>query len=153
MFVYNDSCKFSLVWSVSSAMWKNRANLLCPNRNEAKWPIVDLKLALRIAPSAVEIDRYLGFVDILGSAKIADFIGLSRCWQNAVILHIHADNLPKKAQQSKSRQLSCSNASRCVSINKHTRWITAETKASSLIRLIKNHSKILKLLQFEIFNS
>jgi len=117
-------------------------------------------LALRIAPSAVEIDRYLGFVDILGSAKIADFIGLSRCWQNAVILHIHADNLPKKAQQSKSRQLSCSNASRCVSINKHTRWtmehasaVTAETKASSLIRLIKNHSKILKLLQFEIFNS
>jgi len=27
--------------------------------------------------------------------------------------------------------------------------VAAETKASSLIRLIKNHSKILKLMQFE----
>jgi len=30
--------------------------------------------------------------------------------------------------------------------------IAAETKAPSLIRLIQNHSKILKLLQFENFN-
>jgi len=34
---------------------------------------------------------------------------------------------------------------------KHASAITAATKASSLIRSIKNHSKILKLLQFEKF--
>ena len=85
-------------------------------------------------------------------------IGCSRCWQNAVIFLMHPDNLCKKAQRTKSRQLSCSNASRCVFINKQTRWIMkhasaveAKTKASSWIRLIKNHSKILKLLQFEQF--
>jgi len=33
----------------------------------------------------------------------------------------------------------------------HASAVTAETKASLLIRLIKNHSKILKLLQFEKF--
>ena len=75
---------------------------------------------------------------------------------NAVIFLTHGDNLHKKAQRTTSRQLSCSNASRCVLINKRTRWtmehasaVTAETNASSSIRLIKNHSKILKLLQFE----
>jgi len=31
--------------------------------------------------------------------------------------------------------------------------VAAKTKLSSLIRLIKNHSKILKLLQFENFNA
>jgi len=48
--------------------------------------------------------------------------------------------------------------SRSLFINKHTRWtmehasaVTAKTNASSLIRLIKNHSKVLKLLQFETF--
>jgi len=73
-------------------------------------------------------------------------IGLSRYWQHATIFLTHADNLCKKAQQSKSRQLSCSNARRCVFINKQTRWtmehlsaVTAKTKASSLIRLMKNH--------------
>jgi len=35
----------------------------------------------------------------------------------------------------------------------HTSAIAAKTKASSLITLIKYHSKILKLLQFENFNS
>jgi len=34
---------------------------------------------------------------------------------------------------------------------KYVSAIGVEMKASSLIRLIKNHSKILKLLQFEIF--
>jgi len=34
---------------------------------------------------------------------------------------------------------------------KHALVIAAETKASSLIRFIKNHSKILKLLQLEKF--
>jgi len=34
---------------------------------------------------------------------------------------------------------------------KHTLAVAAETKASSLIKLIKNHSKILKLLQFDKF--
>jgi len=77
--------------------------------------------------SRIEIDRYIslaeifGFADISVSAKTADFIGLSRCWQNAVILLTHPDNLLKKAQQSKSRQLSCSNVSRCVFVNKQTR--------------------------------
>jgi len=35
----------------------------------------------------------------------------------------------------------------------HASAAAAETKASSLIRFIKNHSKILKLLQFKKFNS
>jgi len=64
---------------------------------------------------------YLGFTDISVSAKTAEFIGLSRCWENAVIFLTHPDNLRKKAQRNKSRQLSCSNASRCVFINKQTR--------------------------------
>jgi len=33
----------------------------------------------------------------------------------------------------------------------HVSSVAAETKASPLIRSIKNHSKILKLLQFEKF--
>jgi len=33
----------------------------------------------------------------------------------------------------------------------HVSAVAAETDASSLIRLIKNHGKILKLLQFEKF--
>jgi len=108
------------------------------------------------------IGQYLGFADISVLAKTADFIGLSRCWQNAVIFLTHPDNLLKKAQQSKSRQLSFNNASRCVFMNKQTRQTKehssaiaakTKTKTSSLIRLIKNHSKILKLLQFENFSS
>jgi len=47
---------------------------------------------------------------------------VNRCWQNAVIFLMHADNLRKKAHQTKSWQLSCNNASRCVFINKQTRW-------------------------------
>jgi len=60
------------------------------------------------------IGRYLGFTEISVSAKTADIIGLSRCWQNAVIFSTHSDNLRKKAQRSKSRQLSYSTVSRCV---------------------------------------
>jgi len=41
-------------------------------------------------------------------------IGLSRCWQNAVIFLKHADNLRTKVHRTKSRQLSCSNANRCI---------------------------------------
>ena len=41
---------------------------------------------------------------------MANFIGLSRCRQNAVILLVYADNLHKKAQQSKLRELTCNNA-------------------------------------------
>ena len=81
----------------------------------------------------------LGFTDISLSANC---IGLIRCWQNAVIFLMHPENLHKKAHQSKSRQLSCSNASRCIFVNRQTRWnikhasaITAETKALSSIRL------------------
>jgi len=47
---------------------------------------------------------------------MADFIGLGRSWQNAVIFYTHPDNLRKKAQWTKSRQLSCSNADRCAFI-------------------------------------
>jgi len=112
----------------------------------------------------LEIDRYyrpiFGFCRYIGIGQSSRFIGLSRCWQNTVTYLTHSDNLLKKAQQSKSTQLFCSNASRCVCIIKQTRWtmelalaFAAKTKASSLIRLIKNHSKILKLLQFDNFNS
>jgi len=82
------------------------------------------------------IRQYLGLTDI--SAKMANFTSLSRCCQNSVIFLTHSDNLCKKAQWSKSRQLSCSNTSRCVFINKQKRWtmeptlaIAAKTKASS----------------------
>jgi len=75
------------------------------------------------------IGRYLGFTDISLSAKTADFIGLSRCWQDAVILLMHPDNLRKKAQQSKSRQFFCSNACRCVFINKQTKLTMEDTSA------------------------
>ena len=101
---------------------------------------------------------YLGFTDILVSAKTAYFMGFSRCWQNAVLFLMHADSLCKKAQWTMLRQLSCCNNSRCIFINKQTKWtmehassLTAKTKVSSLIRLIVNDSKILKLLQFEKF--
>jgi len=84
------------------------------------------------------IGRYLGFTDISISAKTTDFIGLSRCWQNAVIFLTHPDNLRNKAQWSNSRQLSYNNASRCGFTNKQTRLtmehasaVAAETKASS----------------------
>jgi len=104
-----------------------------------------------------DIDRYigladissqhLGLTDVLLLAKVAEIIGRSRCWENAVIFLTHADNLCKKAQQTKSRQLSCSNASRCVFINKQTRWtmehtsaVAAETKASSLTRIESAYS-------------
>jgi len=96
--------------------------------------------------------RYLGFTDISLSAKTANFIGLSRCWQNAVIFLTHPDNLRKKAQRSKSRQLSYSNASRCGFINKQTRLtiehasvVAAETKASlrSFINAWSYHVQVL----------
>jgi len=35
----------------------------------------------------------------------------------------------------------------------HVSVVAAKTTAPSLIRLIRNHSKILKLLEFENFNS
>jgi len=44
---------------------------------------------------------YLGFTNISVSATTADCIGLSSCWQNAVIFLMHADNLRKKAQRTK----------------------------------------------------
>ena len=65
-------------------------------------------------------------------------IGLNMSWQDAVIFLTHPDNLRKKAQRSKSRQLSYNNASRCGFMNKQTRLtmerasaVTTETKASS----------------------
>jgi len=64
------------------------------------------------------LGRYLGFTDISASAIMAKCIGLSRCCQNPIIFLMHPVNLHKKAQQSKSRQLSYSNASRCVFMHK-----------------------------------
>jgi len=65
-------------------------------------------------------------------------IGLNRSWQNAVIFHTHPDNSRKKAQRSKSKQLSYNNAIRCGFINKQTRLtmehasaVAAETNAST----------------------
>jgi len=77
--------------------------------------------------------QYLGFTNMLVSAKTAilsDFISPSRCWQKAVIFLTHPDNLHKKAQWTKSRQLFCSNDSSCIFIYKHRRWIIKHTLAS-----------------------
>jgi len=88
---------------------------------------------LCMAILTLEIDRYIGRY-----LSFTDIIDLNRSWQNAVIFYMHADNLRKKAQRSKSRQLSYSNASKCGFINKLTRLtmqcasaVTTETKASS----------------------
>jgi len=85
-----------------------------------EWKRLKLEIDRYIGRSRC-IGRYLGFTDILVSTKTADCVGLSRCWRNVVIFLTHADNLRKKAQRTKSRQLSYSNASRCVFINKQTR--------------------------------
>ena len=77
------------------------------------------------------IGRYLGFTDISVSAKTADIIGLNASWQNAVIFHTHPDNLRKKAQRSKSRQLSYNNGIRCGFINKQTR-LTVDKRNKSI---------------------
>jgi len=84
------------------------------------------------------IGRYLGFTDISVSAKTANIIGLNRSCQNAVIFLTYPDNLRKKAQWSKSRQLSYNNAIGCGFINKQTRLtmehasaVTTKTKAST----------------------
>jgi len=84
------------------------------------------------------IGRYLGFTDISVSPVLADIIGLNRSWQNTAIFLTHPDNLRKKVQRSKSKQLSYNNASRCGFINKQTRStmerasaVTTETNASS----------------------
>ena len=80
----------------------------------------------------------LGFIDISVSAKTVSIIGLNRSWQNIVIFLTHPDYMRKKAQRSKSRQLSYNNASRCGFTNKQTKLtmehasaVTTETKASS----------------------
>jgi len=98
-----------------------------------------LEIDRYIGPADI-LGRYLGFADISVSAKSVDFIGFSRCWQNAAIFLTHANNLRKKAQWTKWRQWSSSNASRCGFINKQTRWtmvhasaVAAKTKVSSLI--------------------
>ena len=44
----------------------------------------------------------------------------TKCY--CTVFLIHTDNLCKKAQWNKWRQLPCNNANRCVFINKHTRW-------------------------------
>jgi len=71
------------------------------------------KISLFLLKIDQYIGQYLDFTDILVLAKTADFVGLSNSWQNTVIFLKHPDNLRKKAQRRKSRQLSYSNASRC----------------------------------------
>jgi len=63
-------------------------------------------------------DNWVSPIFISVSAKMTDKIGLSRCWQNAIIFLMHLDNWHKKAQQSQSRQLPCTNVSRCIFIPK-----------------------------------
>jgi len=80
----------------------------------------------------------LGFANISVSAKTADFIGLSRCWQNTVIVLTHPDNLLKKAEQSKLRQLSCSNVAGAFSKKKtdkmnHGTCISHRSRNQSII--------------------
>jgi len=65
---------------------------------------------------------------------------------------MNPDNVRKKAQRTKSRQSWLARFHKQADKMKHASAV-AETKASSLIRSIKNHSKILKLLQFEKFSS
>jgi len=91
----------------------------------------------------------LSFIDISVSASVGTDETL------LYSSHMHCRQLVQE-NTKKSRQLSLSNVSRCVFINKQTRWIVehmsavaAETKALLPVRLIKNHSKIMKLLQFE----
>jgi len=73
---------------------------------------------------------------------MAYIIGLNRSWQNAVIFLTHPDNLRKKAQQIKSRQLSYNNARRRGFINKQTRLTVehalAVTKNKSIIGKFPN---------------
>ena len=102
------------------------------------WGQLQLLTNLRRVEINRYIGRYLGLTNISVSAKMADIIGLNRSWQNAVVFLTHPDNLRKKAQRSKSRELSYNNASRCGFINKQTRLtmerasaVTTETKASS----------------------
>jgi len=108
------------------------------------------------------ISWYLGFTNILVLAKTADFIGLNRSWQNTVIFLTHPDNLRKKAQWSKSRQLFYSNTSTCGFINKqttltmeHASAVTAKTKASSgSFAMLEATTTILRLKspQWELSN-
>jgi len=130
--------------------WKT---LLCGN---SLWYVFAVKFPYFTESLWLEIDRYMGLADIIDPyegfayilvlAKTAGLIGLCSHWRKTVIFLTYADNPHKKAQQSKSRELSCSNAS------KQTRWtmehalaVAVETKTSLLIRLIKSHSKISNL--------
>jgi len=59
-----------------------------------RFRIVRLNLYLHKSRDKTDIlSRYLGFNDISVSAKMADFIGLSKCWQTAVLFLTHPDNL------------------------------------------------------------
>jgi len=82
------------------------------------------------------IGRYLGFTDILVSVSVG--VDITLLYSSRM-----QTTCARKHNKSKSRQLSCSNAYRCVFIHKVARWamehasaVIAETKASSLIRLI-----------------
>jgi len=55
----------------------------------------------------------LDFTDISVSAKTADIVSASVGVNETLLFLMHPDNLRKKAQWSKSRQLSYSNVSRC----------------------------------------
>jgi len=92
--------------------------------------------------------RHLGFTDMSVSAKTTDFIGLCRSCEKAVIFLTHPDNWRWKAQRTKSRQLSCSTASRCVFMNKQTRW-TVNTRQPSQPK--QKHHQLIRLIKWSIF--
>jgi len=89
--------------------------------------------------------QYLGFTDMSVSAETANFTSLSRCWENSVIFPTHPDNLHKKAQQIKSTQLPYSNASRCIFINKQTKWTWSTRQPSQLKQ--KHHREVLQCVE------
>jgi len=104
------------------------------------------------------IDRVtFGFCWYISIGQNSWFTLISRCLQNAVMFLTYADNLRTNQPNQGSYLASCSNASRCIFINKQTRWtvehmsaFAAAAKASSLIRLGKNHSKMLKEVTTEM---
>jgi len=120
-------CMASDVWcgkttaGCSSQAWSDKSSDNCQDKYSNSI-LITAQLSDQITqpwtqPFRLKIDWYIrpifGFCWYIG-------IDLSRCWQNVIFL-THADNLHRKAQWTKSRQLSCSNASRCVFINKKTR--------------------------------
>ena len=103
--------------------WHHKWNSFMPS-----WPTSStLRPKLLDGSISLEINRYI-YRPIFG------FYRYITTGQNEIGISRSSENLRRK---SKSRQLSYNNASRCIFINKQTRWtmehvsaVTAETKAS-----------------------